>query len=171
MENKTHNKGYDIWKRARTNAFAHKLKYEQMMRNQNLFFCIQTVAVVLPIVFSGIISESTSNAALIKNLSIISVISGGVALLLGILISNFNFQEKKMNHKKMVSDYSLLAQRARRLFEDSSMEQNELKIFQRFLEESFEIHKATGEEPSNRFFIKASKILEQMNVQPKIIID
>jgi hypothetical protein len=158
-------KGHDIWLRARTNAFAHKLRYEEMEIQYNVFFVIQTVAVVLPIVCSGVILLNKDNKDLIMSLSLITVISSGIALLISMLLSSFKFQERKMINKSMIANYSLLAQKARRL-DYTAMLDEEAKYLIRHLEESFEALKAQGEEPSNKYFIGAKKLLEQMNVQP-----
>ncbi len=98
-------------------------------------------------------------------LSVIAIVSNGIALILSILSNRFRWSERALKHDELLAMYSLIAQKARRL-EDQWMEDRDARLFCNNLQDLFETAKNRGLEPSVRHFKKAKKLIRTLNVYP-----
>ena len=171
-------KARDMWIRARSNAFAHKLAAGRLKIYANISFTLQTLFVVLPIICVGLALQMFSvsanpptNPPILVNyfssttLSILAIISNGLALFISIISVWFQWSDRAKNHLQLLSGYQLIAQKARRL-ENKEIPQDERSHLCRHLEETFEIYKTMGIEPIDEIFEKANGLMRKVNVYP-----
>lgn len=166
-----------IWIRSRTNAFAHKVTSASLARIASLVFVLQTLLVTIPIVCVGlslyVLRSGQTNIPLLGSdtnstvtiLGIISIFCNGIALFLGMIANRFQWSERRLEHQKLLAAYQLIAQKARRL-DDESLPDAERAFLCRHLEESFEMCKNTGVEPSDKAFRTANTLMRKLNAYP-----
>jgi hypothetical protein len=182
-------RGRDIWVRARTNALAHKIAAENLQRIAQTSFLLRMTLVVIPIVCIGIslslvtagteptgpsvpsVAPPTSAQTALpsflglnyKVLSLIAIISNGLALFIGIISNDYKWSERSLQHRSLLSSYSIIAQKARRL-ESVELDQDEGRNLYSQLQDMFEIYKSHPYEPSHKSFSKAQEHL--LHLQP-----
>jgi len=168
-------KGRDIWIRARTNAFAHKLEAAKLGRWSNVSFCLEVTFIVIPIVCVAL-SLQFHTAAEVMNqkspvlqdevLGIIAITSNGIALLIKIITGRLQWSERQLEHQNLLASYQLIAQKARRLDNTEALTQDDINHLCRHLEETFEIYKTTGIEPDDKVFREAHQVLLGLKTYP-----
>ncbi len=177
-------RGRDIWLRARTNALAHEIASRSLKKRGDWGFIIQTVLVVVPIVLISLslqimtsklefpATHDFEHSLLLfpfgldyRVLSVISIVSNGLALLLSFLSNRFRWVERALKHDELLAVYGLIAQKARRL-EDEWMERDEAIQYCGYLQDLFESTKNRGLEPTPKNFMKAKKVLMTFNAYP-----
>lgn len=171
-------RAHSMWIRARTNAFAHKVAANQLGIIGGSVFVLQTLFVIVPIICVGlslhcITTQNILSAKIggmsVQNwvtiLGVTAIISNGLAMLLNMLAARFQWSERQLIHKNLLAGYQLIAQKVRRL-DDQSLKQEEGASLCRHLEEIFEIYKAMGVEPSDRAFCKANGFMAKLKAYP-----
>jgi len=168
-------KGRDIWIRARTNAFAHKLEASRLGLWSNGAFCFETFFIVVPIVCVGLSLQlqrtvaaptPVSFGATAAVLGVVSIISNGLALLVNIIANRFQWSERRLQHQNLLASYQLIAQKARRLDNAETLNAVEANHLCRHLEETFETYKTTGIEPTDKIFKRAQHVLLGLKAYP-----
>jgi len=166
-------RGCDIWLRARTNALAQEIASRSLKKMGDWVFIAQTVFVVVPIVLISLSLQITTvklDFAPLKEpqgelqqptafpftldfriLSVIAIVSNGLALLLSFLANRFRWVERALKHDELLAVYGLIAQKARRL-EDAWMNPAEAKQYCGYLQDLFESAKNRGLEPNSTFW-------------------
>lgn len=180
-------RGKDIWLRARTNALAHEIASRSLKRVGDYIFIAQTIFIVISIILISVSlqittarlqsetpsapgnpqTEQTSSLRSMdyRLLSVISIISNGIALLLGFLSNRFRWVERSLKHDELLAMYGLIAQKARRL-EDRWMDVQEAKQYCGNLQDLFETAKNRGLEASPKNFEKAKEVMTGFNAYP-----
>ncbi|HXH40681.1 MAG TPA: hypothetical protein VNN08_18760 [Thermoanaerobaculia bacterium] len=171
-------KGRDVWIRSRTNAFAHKLEARRLTIIANAAFASQTLFIVVPIVCVSLTLLLNTAGRLpagrliawvatwsVADLSVIAILSNGLALYLSIVTNRFQWSERSQRHRELLSGFQLLAQKARRL-DTSNLRVDEAVHLLRHLEETFEIYKAWGLEPGNSTFGRAQRMMLKLTTYP-----
>lgn len=168
-------KGRDIWIRARTNAFAHKIEAGNLAQWSNGAFCLETVFVVIPIVCVALSLQVHTSAELVnqrpglftdETFGVIAIVSNGLALLISLISGRMQWSERCLEHQNLLASYQLIAQKARRLDNAESMPLGEVNHLCRHLEETFEVYKTTGIEPADKVFKKAQMVLLGLKTYP-----
>jgi hypothetical protein len=148
-------KGRDIWLRARINAFAHKHAASKASVLSGVFFVVQTVFIVIPIICVSLSLQFATAGGPAKTssispiLGVVSIVSNGIGLGAMIVAERFHWGETRAQHANLMSGYQMIAQKARRL-DNAGLPQAEVVHLCRHLEESFETLKSSGLEPSDR---------------------
>ena len=147
-------KGRDIWLRARMNAFAHKQAAAHAGVLAAVTFVAEMVFIVGSIISVGlalqVTTAHTSGAANTDQvLGVLAIVANGLGLGVTMLGERFQWGERRAEHANLMSQYQLIAQRARRL-DNAGLPHLEAYHLCRSLEESFEIFKTSSLEPSNR---------------------
>lgn len=166
-------RGRDIWIRARINAFAHKVTAERAAALAHTISLLETLFIVIPIACVGIslfvVTDSTLTQVwprrVYQELAVASIIANAAALFLQLVNSHFGWSGHEKQHSYLLASYQLIAQKARRL-ENRSLPSDEAVHLCQHLEESFEIYKATGIEPSDSAFVRARDLLLKMPILP-----
>jgi hypothetical protein len=169
-------RGRDIWIRARTNAMAHKIDASRINAFANVAFALEALFLVVPIVCVGLALESVNASKALGPhqevhvlspliLSITAIISNGMALFIRILSKQLQWEEHAQRHRELLSGYQLIAQKARRL-ENMALSTEERNHLVRHLEETFEVYKMVGLEPAHETFVRAQKVMANLNTYP-----
>ena len=166
-------RGKDIWIRARINAFAHKVTAERAAMLAHVISLLETLFIVIPIACVGIslfvVTDSTLTQMwprrVYQELAVASIIGNAAALFLQLVNSHFGWSGQARQHNHLLASYQLIAQKARRL-ENRLLPSDEAIHLCRHLEESFEIYKATGIEPSDSAFVRARELFLKMPILP-----
>jgi hypothetical protein len=147
-----------IWKRARTNAFAHRAAAERYECLSKIFFCIQLAlglsGLFVIILLYALISKDGALATgySIMLLTLASVLYGMGGLAVSVVQNYFAFEVKQGAHNYVQHSYLYLAQRAWSVtspcIDDEATKSRELID----LERDFQILKARGEEPRDQAF-------------------
>jgi hypothetical protein len=167
----------NIWKRARINAFAHKLRHEQLSRRAILFFTGELVSSMLSVLFVILvyIFNSSNGEASQKIAKYIGIDYGITALLCALISIVFalvstvlsvieNVQKSSVaaaEHKALCGSYQYIAQRAREA-DWPDLASDLLVELLRDLERDFQLLKARGTEPSDKCFDQALKIFKKV---------
>jgi|GEM_PF-2857969 len=162
-----------IWKRARSNAFAHRCAADEYRGLAVKHFKWQVRAGILGILFvlAAYISTTLTPVDISVDSSsnwiqefgplcftILSVISAALGLYIGI-IQNYNGYEKlAMEHNHNHHSYLYIAQRAREV-EWPDIDLDKAIAVLEDLERDFQVLKVRGQEPSDSHFNKGNDIL------------
>jgi hypothetical protein len=173
-----------IWRRARINAFAHKLAAADHTKWGAVFFVAELLCVLLSIIaivgvyllsspdshIAEIFFTSTEDGEKWRKgaalwLTIVSIMLTFTGLFLGILANYFKWDVKAAEHKFLLGSYQYIAQRAREAnWPDKPVEET-VELLQD-LERDFSLLKARGPEPSDSVFERANKLFEKVNGDP-----
>lgn len=157
-------KGYDIWHRARSNSFAHEYDAKVYAKAYNIGISLEVFFITTAIVSTGLLANS-SFQELSNFLSVLAIISNGLALFVGIIMHRLNWKETHFQHKELLKGYSLIAQKVRRL--DNLLIQEEEAVYLiRSLEESFERCKSMGVEASDKAHKKGLEKIKSTDILP-----
>jgi len=156
-----------IWKRARTNAFAHKIAGERAQKNSTHLICAEFIATVLAItfiIFLYMVSGSDARwagrwATLFTILSIIFTVIG---LCLQFLQVHFNYAVVSARHNHNLGSFQYIAQRAREVDWPEKPRNEKIELL-RDLERDFQLLKARGNEPSDHDFDLAAELLKKIS--------
>ncbi len=171
----------NIWERSRHNAFAHKIAAEQAktwatsMYALEMFFSFISVCLVI---ITYLTLSSSVDFSFISNLTpkmskeifsflttIGSVFFSLAGIFLGVLAGYLKFDTQHAEHRASLGSYQHIAQKARMAkWKNMPFEQLEREFL--WMEESFQLLKARGREPSNRQFKCAKNIFDEIRKDP-----
>jgi hypothetical protein len=166
----------DIWKRARTNAFAHRIAAENAERKTIWLTAAIALCTVLPIVAVGLTLENVTDGGsvvhpatvfglTVRHLSITAIISNGIALFLSVMAKELKYAESAAQHRTLMAGYQVLAQKARRK-EFEGLPNDEVRHLLRNLQEMFETYKSSPYEPGDKDFEKAQERMTKISPSP-----
>ena len=162
-----------IWKRARTNAFAHRNASERYKNSSSKWFFAQIAFSVMSI-FSVLLlyviagdhqSFTTLLGSFIETglaqplLTLISVLSSLLALVTSVIQNHGGYDRLHMSHNHNHHSYLYLAQRAREVFFPGISIERAMSILED-LERDFQTLKVRGQEPSDVDFDASHKVQE-----------
>jgi hypothetical protein len=162
----------NIWERARINAFAHKLAAEQAKQKSTILFVSAFVCSLLSVTFvilvymissaPSIFGADQSNALLPFLFTLLSIIFTILALGASVLSSHFKYDVAAAEHIYFLGSFQFIAQKARAVkWPDMPYENCERLLIG--LEESFQLLKSRGVEPSDKLYNRAHEILEKIH--------
>ncbi len=170
----------NIWKRARINAFAHKVALERYAAAARKYNNISFISGLLAMLFTmGLLILSSKDVSELFNqhsyvlialkvfITILSIISAGFSLHYGQYSNAEHFETQASEHKWLLGAYQFIAQRARSV-RWPDMEIEEMIYILRTLEEQFQMLKARGSEPSDEDFEEAHQIMKRIRDRPEI---
>lgn len=174
--------GKDIWIRARTNALAHRLAAESLERWNFWLRVFEALFIVIPIVAVALMLNyvtSMNSKELLElpfeltytNLALASIFANGLVLFAGLLSKELKLGERASQHRTLLSNYSTIAQKIRRL-DTLGVDNEEAQYLCRYLQETFELCKSSSSvEPNDKMFRRAQKILPTLKPLPFDIPD
>lgn len=166
-----------VWKRARSNAFAHRAAAESYLGKANSLFRKSVLAglasiifVILVYIVSSPSIASPSWAAFLSAASVIftlaSVLASVMSLYWGISQSYYGFERLHQQHDHNQHSYLLIAQRAREVaFPEISLTRAVAVLED--LERDFQVLKVRGKEPSEEHWRVGNDILYAIKDKPE----
>lgn len=164
-------KGSDIWLRSRTNAMAQHLAGGAARRKALVLGSAEAIFLVIPVILIGVAYTLSSaengptHRTSVLVLTVLAMVSSGLALLINMLIYRLKYDYQAEYNERLSQGYAMVAQKARRL-EDAAMPEEEGKLLCNTLEETFEMYKAMGTDPSPEIFEQAKRAMMNLNVYP-----
>lgn len=163
-----------VWKRARSNAFAHRAAAEFYKKKAEQFFNYQVVFGILAILFVLLVYVVTSTKSLKFDhtevlaviLTFLSVLSSVLGLYFSIRQNYSGFERLHQNHNHNQHSYLYLAQRAREV-EFPEINAVRAEAILEDLERDFQVLKARGQEPNNEHFTEGNALLYAIKEKPE----
>lgn len=163
-----------VWKRARSNAFAHRAAAEYYKRKAERYFNAQIIFGIFAILFVLLVFVATSTEILrfdytelvAVGLTFLSVSFSVIGLYFSIRQNYSGYERLHQNHNHNQHSYLYLAQRAREVaFPEISADRAEAILED--LERDFQMLKARGQEPSDKDFHAGNKLLYEIKTMPE----
>lgn len=167
----------NIWRRARHNAFAHKIAHSRYEKKSTMLFIFEILCSLISICFiiitymilssgklPGILGSMKDEISFYTTL--LSVIFALVGVFFSVLISHLKVDVRAEEHKSALGSYQLIAQKAR-MVHWPDMDYDEMVRIHRNLEENFQLLKARGREPSDQDFKKGADIFSDISNNPE----
>ncbi|SRR6266566_144725 len=169
-------KGKDFWIRARTNALAHRIAAEELEQKAFWFGLVEALVIVVPIVAVSLslyyVTAATEGKAVslplgvsFTQLSLTAIFANGVGLFLTLIGKQLKLNERASQHRTLLSNYSAIAQKIRRL-DTKQIPEDEAKSLYQHMQEAFEMYKSSTFEPDNKTFLEAQKIMKDLKPLP-----
>lgn len=169
----------DLWRRARTNALAHKFAaqdLESSMRSLSLVLAALTVIPILGVSllfeFEKVVPSTCLGAVadgaqgLPRNAIVtVALIANAGSLFLGLWMKDVKHAERASQHRTQMASYATIAQKVRRL-EDDTLDVQDATYSLRHLQEMFEMYKSNPCEPDESTFKRAQSELEKLAPLP-----
>jgi len=167
----------EIWRRARINAFAHREAFESFTTRALVIRGFQIAFTLLSILLLILFYlASSADGEMLKlvgidrkvitvGLTILSILFTFIALFLDIGGAELEWKLQAAEHRFLLGSYQHIAQRAREC-KWPDRPYDDLVELLRDLERDFQLLKARGMEPSDRFFVKANKLFEEVRRDP-----
>lgn len=157
-----------IWYRARINAYAHREAYEEFSKDAKGYFSFELVAALISmmaVILVYVISADTAYFIYYKFLTIfftlLSVLATLFSLYKSVMANYLKLDVKAANHEQLVNRYQYIAQRAREI-KWPDLPSADVIALLKDLERDFQLLKATGNEPEDRHFEGAHKIVRKI---------
>lgn len=158
-----------IWDRARSNAFAHRVAAESYRFWATLYFVLQVVFGIFGVLLVlGVYIVSASEKLHYFGegldeiiLTFASVVFSISSLFFSIIQNYMGFEKLEQLHDHNQHSFLFIAQRAREVRFPEIGKARSLEILQD-LERDFQALKARGKEPSDKHFTKGDKILDEV---------
>lgn len=162
-----------LWRRARINAFAHKVALEDYEKQDTVFYkktIVTSLGSILSIIIVYILSTISdfniygfNTVPTLKVIFTLASVSLTVAsLYYGIMNNHGRYGIKAEEHKFLLHSYQHIAQRAREV-KWPDKPSNEVIELLKDLERDFALLKARGNEPRDKHFDTAHELVKKIN--------
>jgi ABC-type multidrug transport system fused ATPase/permease subunit len=163
-----------VWKRARSNAFAHRAAAESYLAKANNLFTKTVVAGLASIIFVILVYIVSSTSIIPPKVSVIfsivftlaSVLTSVMSLFWGISQSYYGFERLHQQHDHNQHSYLLIAQRAREVAFPEINLARAVAVLED-LERDFQILKVRGREPEAEHWRTGNAILYSIKDKPE----
>jgi uncharacterized Tic20 family protein len=168
----------EIWKRSRTNGFAHRSAAEFYSKTALDYFKREVVFSLLSILLTILYYMANSAEAKevflpvpLKVVSLLAVILSIMFTLISLIVSVVanvsRFDKLASEHEYQHGACLEICQRTRRSKNPHMTDQEKLMLWEN-AEEDFRMLKARGKEPSDKFFQEANKLMSELKQDPVV---